>query len=78
MAGDNYLDVVESGGATQANATRAGRVSIAPRRLEQELSDVAARKGDKPNVVARKEALEKTHENMPKGNGQHQDRTYLA
>ena len=69
MAGDNDVIVVEDRGGTRANATRAGRVSTAPRCLEHEASDVAARKGDKTNVAARKGALEKTHANTPEGNG---------
>ena len=69
MGRERDLIEVEVAEPTRPVASRVGRVTIPPRRLEQELSATATSKGHKTTVTARKEALEKKNENQQDPNG---------
>ena len=69
MGRESDLIEVEVAEPTRPVASRVGRVTIPPRRLEQELSATATSKGHKTTVTARKEALEKKNENQQDPNG---------
>jgi hypothetical protein len=57
MEEDEVIEVVQPG-AARLNASRSGRVSVPPRRLEEEFAEAALRKGLKPTVGNRKTLFE--------------------
>lgn len=69
MGCESDLIEVEVAEPTRPIASRAGRVTVPPRRLEQELSAAATGKGHKTTVTARKEALEEKNESHQDSNG---------
>ena len=69
MGRESDLIEVEVAESTRPIASRVGRVTVAPRRLEQELSVAATGKGHKTTVTARKEALEKKNKSQQDSNG---------
>ena len=69
MGRESDLIEVEDAEATRPIASRVGRVSVPPRRLDQELGVAATGRGHKTTVNARKEALEKKNESTQDVNG---------
>ena len=59
MGRESDLIEVDEVGPTRPIASRVGRVSVPPRRLDQGTSATATSKGQKTTVTARKEALKK-------------------
>ena len=69
MGRESDLIEVEDAEATRPIASRVGRVSVPPRRLDQELGVAATGRGHKTTVNGRKEALEKKNESTQDVNG---------
>lgn len=64
MSRESDLIEVDEVEPTRPIASRVGRVSVSPRRFDQQTSATATSKGQKTTVTARKEALEKKNESQ--------------